>query len=285
MHFARAHALGVDCLAIGAASIERVLGAPVVPAAAQPLAGDIVELGLTPLEEEVLQDEIDEAQRAFATLVGRWRTSVPLTTLDTLRRRAEDTGVGIASVTWPELARWSDEEIDYAFRATRTLGASVVTTPMSLGLARRLGPFADRHAARLGILGQVVTGASDFEAALGHGAMVGAAIDTADWTAGRHGPLLPFLERYADRITHVRLRDCTATGRLRRWVRASPPSVNCCTRCATAAGRSLRSSPLTGTDDGSHRQPGAGAGLLPIVPRAVTPGPDGPYLNGLRLIT
>ena len=210
--FVRAGALGVDVLAICAASIERALGAPVVPAAAQPLSGDSVELGLTPLEEEVLRDEVDQAQRAFATLVRHWRTTAPLTTLETLRHRTEAAGVGIASVTWPELARWSDEEIDYAFRATRTLGASVVTTPMSIGLARRLGPFADRHAVRLGILGQLASGGSDFEVALGHGAMVSAAIDTADWTAGRHGPLLPFLARYADQITHIRLRDCTATG-------------------------------------------------------------------------
>ncbi len=208
----RVVALGADTLGLGAGSLEQYLGAPIAPASAHPLPADSFELGLTHLEEEVLQDEIAEARAAFEAVLGRWRAGVGLTRLEALRQRGAAAGIGLSTVAWSDLARWTDDEIDYAFRVTKAMGARVVAVPMTLGAPRRLSPFADRHALKLGLEGQFATGPADFEVAMHHGALVGVAIDTADWTAGRHGPLLPFLETHAGRITHLCLRDCTADG-------------------------------------------------------------------------
>jgi sugar phosphate isomerase/epimerase len=42
-------------------------------------------------------------------------------------------------------AGWSDEEIDYAFRACKAVGAKGITVEISEEAAKRLAPFADKH--------------------------------------------------------------------------------------------------------------------------------------------
>ena len=40
---------------------------------------------------------------------------------------------------------WSDEEIDYAYNATKALGAYGITDEASVAACKRLGKFAEKH--------------------------------------------------------------------------------------------------------------------------------------------
>jgi sugar phosphate isomerase/epimerase len=203
---ARAAALGVSAVELDAGVIERVLGAPVEPALLHP-PEESYETGLLPIEEEVFEDELALARSTCAAHVREWRRTVPLGPLDPFRRQYEDAGIGIEIVRWDDLASLSDVEVEYGFRAAMALGARALSTELSTGGPRRLGPFADRHQLFVGFRGQEGTHPAVLEAAFSHGAFIGVSVDIGDWAAGGYGSPLPFLQQHVSRITHVHLTD------------------------------------------------------------------------------
>lgn len=109
------------CLQTGISSIE--------------LMGDVAEkyAGLP----QGTSKEILEAQR-------KWRISASMKKYEDLRKLYNDAGVNIHIAKFsPE--NWSDEEIDYAFKAAKTLGAKGVTNEIGDKAAKRLGPFAQKY--------------------------------------------------------------------------------------------------------------------------------------------
>jgi len=54
-----------------------------------------------------------------------WRLSVPMTKFEELAKRFNDAGIDIHIVKFSP-GRWSDEEIDYTFRAAKAMGAKGV---------------------------------------------------------------------------------------------------------------------------------------------------------------
>lgn len=66
--------------------------------------------------------------KTFAAQLTGWRASVDLSPLGGFRRQYEDAGVHIEIVKWDDLARMTDEELDYAFRVSKALGARALST-------------------------------------------------------------------------------------------------------------------------------------------------------------
>lgn len=82
-------------------------------------------------------EEAREAQR-------QWRLNLPMSRYEEMRKKFNDAGikVHIAKLT---PSTWSDEEIDYAYRATNALGAYGITDELSDEACQRLGKFAEKH--------------------------------------------------------------------------------------------------------------------------------------------
>jgi sugar phosphate isomerase/epimerase len=81
--------------------------------------------------------EAVEAQR-------KWRIAAPMNKFKDLRKMYNDAGVDIHIVKFsPE--SWTDEEIDYSFKAAKALGTKGVTNEIGDNAAKRLGPFAQKH--------------------------------------------------------------------------------------------------------------------------------------------
>ena len=76
----------------------------------------------------------------------KWRASVPMTKFEELRRIYNDAGVDI-HIFKVSPATWSDEEVDYAFRAGKALGAKALTDELDWveGAVPRLASFAEKH--------------------------------------------------------------------------------------------------------------------------------------------
>lgn len=73
-----------------------------------------------------------------------WRKSVTMDKFIELRKMYSSAGVKIHIAKFsPE--NWSDEEIDYAFRAAKALGAKGVSTEIGDLSAQKLGPFAKKY--------------------------------------------------------------------------------------------------------------------------------------------
>jgi hypothetical protein len=202
--------LGVPAVVVGTAAIDAWLGAPPAPAGLQTLPIDAIEAGLTELEQEVLQDEIDLARHAFAEQLRRWRGDVTISRLEAVRDSFASNGIEIVAVASHDLVHLCDDDVEYVCRVTRALGARAVVTPLTLGGARRLGPFGDRHGVAVAFDGHLEAPPTEFEAAFGHAMSIGVIVDIRDWVDNGHGSPLPFLERHFNRVTYVRMR--TSTG-------------------------------------------------------------------------
>jgi sugar phosphate isomerase/epimerase len=89
-------------------------------------------------------EEKSAYQKAVAEARRKWRISVPMSKFEDLRKIYNSVGVKIHIVKFsPE--EWSDEEIDYAFMAAKTMGAKGVSTEIGDKSAQKLGPFAQKY--------------------------------------------------------------------------------------------------------------------------------------------
>ncbi|NLN31343.1 MAG: sugar phosphate isomerase/epimerase [Bacteroidales bacterium] len=73
-----------------------------------------------------------------------WRLSLPMSRVEQARKLFNDAGIKVHIVKFSP-ARWSDEEIDYAFRAAKAMGAGGVTEEIGEEAVAKLGPAAHKH--------------------------------------------------------------------------------------------------------------------------------------------
>ncbi|MDR1172928.1 MAG: sugar phosphate isomerase/epimerase [Bacteroidales bacterium] len=76
--------------------------------------------------------------------VRQWRTSVSMDKFKEIKKMFKAQGVKINILKLGD-PRWSDEEIDYAFKVCKTLGAKGISMEISENAAKRMTSFADRH--------------------------------------------------------------------------------------------------------------------------------------------
>ena len=91
---------------------------------------------LTP-EQQAAVDQYDND-------VKNWRIHISMEKVEEARRLLADNGIHVHIVKFSP-AGWSDEEIDYAFKVAKAMGAQAITEEISLEAAERLAPFAEKH--------------------------------------------------------------------------------------------------------------------------------------------
>ena len=114
--------------------LEETLGMP------QPLPRVAPGTVLTEKEKadrEKYNAGLREAQR-------NWRLSLPMERYAELRKMYNNAGVNIHIAKFVP-SGWTDEEIDYAFKAAKALGAYGVTDEFTDEASQRLGKFAEKH--------------------------------------------------------------------------------------------------------------------------------------------
>lgn len=88
--------------------------------------------------------ELAKAAEAAREAQRQWRLSLPMERYADIRKMYNDAGVNIHIAKFAP-SGWSDEEIDYAYRAANTLGAYGITDEASEQACKRLGGFAEKH--------------------------------------------------------------------------------------------------------------------------------------------
>lgn len=115
--------------------LEEGLGIPAAPRRGRRGGPELTEEERAELEKAA--QEAREAQR-------QWRLSLPMERYADVRKMYNDAGVDIHIAKFAP-SRWSDEEIDYAFRAANILGAYGITDEAGEEACKRLGKFAEKH--------------------------------------------------------------------------------------------------------------------------------------------
>ncbi|MDR1097417.1 MAG: sugar phosphate isomerase/epimerase [Tannerella sp.] len=72
-----------------------------------------------------------------------WRTTVSMDKFKEIKKMFKDKGIRIHILKLETFG--SPEETDYAFRVCKTLGAIGITTEVSLDMAKKVAPFAEKH--------------------------------------------------------------------------------------------------------------------------------------------
>ncbi|HZK92871.1 MAG TPA: hypothetical protein VFC67_01585, partial [Prolixibacteraceae bacterium] len=96
--------------------------------------------GLTDKEKA----ELAKAADATREEQRKWRLSLPMQKYTDIRKKYNNAGVDIHIAKFAP-SDWSDEEIDYAYNATKALGAYGITNEASVAACKRLGKFAEKH--------------------------------------------------------------------------------------------------------------------------------------------
>jgi len=140
---------GVTSIELMSSDVEAYLGAPENPmrrlraamgSAPQgpgtPPAGMGRRFEMTP----EMQAEVDK----YNQTLKEWRLSLPMSKFEEIGKMFSDAGINIHIVKFSP-ARWSDEELDYAFKAAKAMGAKGVTDEIGKESVKRMAPFAEKH--------------------------------------------------------------------------------------------------------------------------------------------
>ncbi len=179
---------------------EETLGIP--PNAPRPPRG----AQLSEKEKEEYAKAAEEAREAQR----RWRLSLPMQKYREMRRKFNSAGIDVHISKFAP-TNWSDEEIDYAFRAAQVLGSKGITDEISELSARRLGMFAEKHSsfAMLHNHGQPAQPGFSFDNFLGHSPANTLNLDVGHFFGATGIHPNEIIERYHDRIPSIHMKDKT----------------------------------------------------------------------------
>jgi sugar phosphate isomerase/epimerase len=128
------HQAGINSLELMSNVAEEYMGIP--PGPPRP-ARDAMQTEEQRAAFKKAMAEAAEAQR-------KWRLSMSISKYEGLRKLLDDAGISVPIVKFSP-ANWSDEEIEYAFKAAKILGAKGVSNEIGEQACKRLGPFAEKH--------------------------------------------------------------------------------------------------------------------------------------------
>ena len=178
-------------------------GAPPPPPPPPPAPGGM------PQRPELTQEQKDKIA-SFNKEIKEWRLALPVSKLQEVRNLFENAGIRIHIVKFSP-ARWSDEEIDYAFRAAKVLGAKGVTEEIGEDAVKKLGPIAAKHGmyAIFHNHMQFATPGFSYDPFLAVSPAVMINFDAGHFfgSTGLHPNTI--IEKYHDRIVSVHLKDKT----------------------------------------------------------------------------
>ena len=163
------------------------------------LMGDVVErfAGMPQARDEVRQ----------------WRTTVSMDKFKEIKKMFDKEGVSIHILKLGD-ARWSDEEIDYAFNACRAVGAKGICMEISNDAAKRMAPFAEKH--KLFVIlhnhGQPEDPNFSFDSALAYSPQVMLNFDVGHYFAATGKNPCDVIKRLNKRIFSIHLKDRTWEG-------------------------------------------------------------------------
>ena len=146
-----------------------------------------------------------------------WRLQTPVSVFEQMRGKLASAGLAVRACALGYNDSFSDDEIDATFRQAKALGVTVIGSSLTMAMARRLVPFAERHKVSVAIHNQVdgnASGAIDTAAlkpALALSSAFTLKLDVANLTASNCDAVAE-LHEYRSRLSSVVLRDRLRNG-------------------------------------------------------------------------
>lgn len=197
-----------------------------MPGSAEDLLGYLSQLGLSstelmgdPAEEfagapkrpkiKNWRNRTDDEKAAMETWskeLHNWRVGASMDKFKELKKKYNDEGVAIDIVKF-NLSRMTDEEIHYAFKAAKALGAKGITLERSDQAMKRLAPFADQHKNMIGYHNHAKVHAESWDKGLELSEYNGVNLDIGHYIAGTNESPIPVIKKHHAKITNLHLKD------------------------------------------------------------------------------
>ena len=148
--------------------------------------------------------------KEYSEEVARWRATVSMDKFKELRKMFNDAGVRIYAFK-PDALRehHSDEEIGWAMKAAKALGASHVTVelPKNPEHTQRLGDLGEKHDMHIGYHGHTQQTPTWWDNALGQSKYNGINIDLGHYIAAGNTDAIEFIKKNHKRILSMHIKD------------------------------------------------------------------------------
>ena len=207
---------GVSNLELMGNDLEGCLGIPESPQqrlmaearAAAERAGQTIQGGRMQLGPEA-QAEMAKYQETLKA----WRANMDWDKVAEVRKRFNDLGIDIHIVKTSPGANSSDEDLDYAFKLAKAMGARAVTTELSLDAAKRVAPFAEKNDMILAFHNHMQYSTDEWKdgpdpvLAISPNIMLNFDQGHYFGSTGKHP--VDFIKKYGDRIYSIHMKDKT----------------------------------------------------------------------------
>jgi len=152
--------------------------------------------------------------KAASPDLEKWRLAASIDKFKEFRKKYEDAGIAIQVVKFDGVDKMKDEVVDYAFEVAKTLGAHALSCEIPLSKTEWLGTFATKHKLMVGYHGHTNVNSPEafakpesWEKAMSYSKFNGINLDLGHFMAANNTSPIPFLQKYADRVTHVHVKD------------------------------------------------------------------------------
>ncbi len=190
------------------------------PAGGRPGAGAPAGAPSGGFQRPPLTPEQEAARAKYNQDLKDWRLALPMTKVEEAGKLFRDAGINVHIVKFSP-SRWSDEEIDYAFKAAKAMGAKGVCDEISEEGVKKLGPIAEKHGmyAIFHNHMQFATEGFSYDPFLAVSPAVMMNFDAGHFfgSTGLHPNTI--IEKYHDRIFSIHLKDKTGP-------KTDPPNTN-----------------------------------------------------------
>ena len=139
-----------------------------------------------------------------------WRVNMDMAKVEAVRKQFNDAGIEIHIVKFAP-ANWSDEEIEYACKATKAMGAKAITQEISLEAAQKLAPFAEKHGIYIAMHNHMQYAEEGFscDPILAVSPSIMLNFDCGHYFGSTGKNPVDFINKYHDRIYSIHLKDKT----------------------------------------------------------------------------
>lgn len=201
--------------AVGATHVELALAnlEPAPPSTAAVMGGSTAY----PKRIVMTPEEVAATNSSARAALRTWRMQTPVALFGEARREIAAAGLTVHACALAYNDSFSDDEIDATLRQAKALGVTIVSSPLTMAMARRLAPFAERHQVSVAIHNQAdrnPAGAIDtpaLEEALALSPAFMLKLDVGNLTASNHDAVAA-LREYRSRVAFVLLKDRLRNG-------------------------------------------------------------------------
>jgi sugar phosphate isomerase/epimerase len=163
-------------------------------------------------------EEVAAAKLAVRNSLRRWRLATPLSNHEAFRARFQAAGIDLFAYRVDYDEQFTAEEIEVTFQQAKALGVRTIASLTTLGTARRLAPFAEKHGVTVALHNSADTKGTDaiatpqsFRTALGLSKNFRLNLDIGNFTAANFEALAFIQENHAG-ISHIQVKDRTRNG-------------------------------------------------------------------------